>query len=1760
MDIVRQQRRSLLLSWCPGQSKGDTRSLESIGKGHGSSTGTNTKYDVQENSLGICSLLLAEIDSCSSSGDWEGLQVCYKIVKKSLAGDTTTQDDGLHSSALSKYDALICSLKLLEACIRVCRQGNGTIETQGSVVVGALLAAGICLSSCASNKSVTVRICEEGHLQEFLKGFEETMQLFEGSKMPRGWEQYSMTLFKAMNRSALGFLSYEMEEYCLEMSEKGIICLATRCFVVAPKALKALSAMSQHVSDKSRWLCLFARALDVSMAHTSSCDLFVIENCMSCTRRMLLDVLEANDSSWTNTDFGKKLDVYTRILSCINFLYTTSGHEDLHSGIIAMGVVSRDMCRIEKIDSQTVSLLCNALWESLSSLLGIGESLDDFPSKSRLKLLATKSALDDIKWLSRTFHKCGLSESCSSHLKYTMLCSSVMCGTVVLHCLDDTKETIADHITEAVCHLANLSNSHDTFDNQGSISYFDVLKKVVHTFEDLDINGHLPKLFAKLVKKAYYNTNQTLFRVSKFILELSDEVKKKRMDKNMLLSVLKYSIVSLSTMAEALPTSSMQLESEIRVILDVLKIHFNPGKTPDAYLDVLLICHRHNAAFPGLFSARQFSLEATAILGETKTKIGHKRIEEVQSIIDLLMVEERVGSLLQESHEYHKKVTEERKKWLLRDPSVIHSEGWAYSSFQRQVEQMMGNQTVWMEVIQQACQVINKARRSSTLSCSMSIVQQLEEFVNLHRPSTFPSTGSFSFWECISYAEVDKDFNIEKCMMELARLGKAENKHAFELSKLNISVSKNYALRGDIYSALFHAIEAHKYASQIGACILSDTASDVAAIRYWTHVSAYLGSCSWLGFLLSVCGMYEESIQAYHEGLKLSCLLGSSAASLQFTVSLAEVHMIGGDDIRFQAMVNQSVSLEVSSDLVETSNDPIICLRTHLEILRANLDRKNLEFVAAKSKIDASRSLLDGLDGGHWYHFRVLAASTYEDMLIELDEKSSVTPCDIQVSISKVLQDWEYDNLLLGAPFSSLFVLQAQLLAQSCFELNQGNDPCIWISKNSSMKEHISLIEDLWNLSAEVNSSPFCQKVIFLLLAPICAFVGCKFAAIFLLHTSSNTTLQFQQELILRTKRRLRSLKSGDVRRLSLGDSDHMAFPHQINTSNANFTVEDFESKAKSMVFSWMDALQDLVICGVSVYNSRVFGPSSSIKDKLVLFRLRKGQVPLIVEIPSPEVESSHPIHLLHGTKSCGAIELLENKLQDILRKSQSNMRSISATSTEVEQRSWWRERIDLDHSMQELLQDLHTEWIGPWRCLFMDLQLEAGNLKDEVTLLTALLSIEKSEFSKDDLESLSRILNVARGSKDIKFDADKFDGDKLLETFEKLHLGERAPPNPVNRKVTFKSPCKENTLDAFYSSPESMTVVRSKFNDISERLSGVQLVDIEDSNAIDTPALPTMPDNEARNAKSTAKRKHKSRLPQMHSFMTPNPRGTLKARNVCEESFRTPKTSIKHFAGASVTPLCDRTKTMPPLRHSHAREEDRECDECMQVVLVLDQAIHSLPWESSFSMISTKRWEFYRIPSLPAFVSMTRRKQMISVDSCYYAINPSGDLISTQKTFEDWFKGMKGWRGRAGSPPNPAELANALQEHDLFLYCGHGGGEQYLPLSRLRSLDSCASSILMGCSSGKLKWNNRGAYEASGVILAYILAGCPAVVGNLWDVTDKDIDRYCQEMICKMISSKAKDGKTSIGHVVQNSRHACKLPYLIGAAPVCYGIPAKFT
>ncbi|KAK1560027.1 hypothetical protein Q3G72_021306 [Acer saccharum] len=173
---------------------------------------------------------------------------------------------------------------------------------------------------------------------------------------------------------------------------------------------------------------------------------------------------------------------------------------------------------------------------------------------------------------------------------------------------------------------------------------------------------------------------------------------------------------------------------------------------------------------------------------------------------------------------------------------------------------------------------------------------------------------------------------------------------------------------------------------------------------------------------------------------------------------------------------------------------------------------------------------------------------------------------------------------------------------------------------------------------------------------------------------------------------------------------------------------------------------------------------------------------------------------------------------------------------------------------------------------------------------------------------------------------------------------------------------------------------------------------------------------------------------------------------------------------------------------------------------------------------------------------------------------------------------------------------------HDLFIYFGHGSGAQYIPRRDLQKLKRCSASLLMGCSSGSLKLE--GCYNPHGTPLSYLQAGSPVIVANLWEVTDKDIDRFGKAILdaclrekssisvgcdqCTLLAEEVEaknargckgqkkkvsrkkptetldtglckngcDHRPKLGSFMGQARDACTLPFLVGASPVCYGVP----
>ncbi|PLN79501.1 peptidase family C50-domain-containing protein [Aspergillus taichungensis] len=270
--------------------------------------------------------------------------------------------------------------------------------------------------------------------------------------------------------------------------------------------------------------------------------------------------------------------------------------------------------------------------------------------------------------------------------------------------------------------------------------------------------------------------------------------------------------------------------------------------------------------------------------------------------------------------------------------------------------------------------------------------------------------------------------------------------------------------------------------------------------------------------------------------------------------------------------------------------------------------------------------------------------------------------------------------------------------------------------------------------------------------------------------------------------------------------------------------------------------------------------------------------------------------------------------------------------------------------------------------------------------------------------------------------------------------------------------------------------------------------------------------------------------------------------------------------------------ETLDALRGYHEAVQNEDGKQAPNhTVLVLDKALHMFPWES---LPCLQGFPVCRVPSLECLrdrVLQFRNERTkkagqglrLNRNSGTYILNPTGDLQTTQGLFETGLSQLESWTGVVNRPPTEEEFKDGLESKDLFLYFGHGSGAQYIRGRTVKRLDRCAVTFLMGCSSGAL--TEAGEYEPYGTPMNYLHAGSASLVATLWDVTDKDIDRFAKSTFehWGLLGGEDADAtqerrrsaarEVALDEAVSRSRSACVLKYLNGAAPVIYGIPAVF-
>ncbi|KAL0246417.1 hypothetical protein GEMRC1_007629 [Eukaryota sp. GEM-RC1] len=143
----------------------------------------------------------------------------------------------------------------------------------------------------------------------------------------------------------------------------------------------------------------------------------------------------------------------------------------------------------------------------------------------------------------------------------------------------------------------------------------------------------------------------------------------------------------------------------------------------------------------------------------------------------------------------------------------------------------------------------------------------------------------------------------------------------------------------------------------------------------------------------------------------------------------------------------------------------------------------------------------------------------------------------------------------------------------------------------------------------------------------------------------------------------------------------------------------------------------------------------------------------------------------------------------------------------------------------------------------------------------------------------------------------------------------------------------------------------------------------------------------------------------------------------------KTPKGRPRSISSPSLSPLCLSNFT---------------------VCLILDNSLRDFPFESLNGCRNQPFARFFNyLHFLKSFESLTKTNKGLSVcdpNSLYYCINPGGDLPSTTESFNDFYSKFSNinWRGLIDKQNslNSVEIFNAICNHNLFFYCGHGSGE----------------------------------------------------------------------------------------------------------------------
>ncbi|KAJ0172900.1 hypothetical protein K1T71_011076 [Dendrolimus kikuchii] len=201
-------------------------------------------------------------------------------------------------------------------------------------------------------------------------------------------------------------------------------------------------------------------------------------------------------------------------------------------------------------------------------------------------------------------------------------------------------------------------------------------------------------------------------------------------------------------------------------------------------------------------------------------------------------------------------------------------------------------------------------------------------------------------------------------------------------------------------------------------------------------------------------------------------------------------------------------------------------------------------------------------------------------------------------------------------------------------------------------------------------------------------------------------------------------------------------------------------------------------------------------------------------------------------------------------------------------------------------------------------------------------------------------------------------------------------------------------------------------------------------------------------------------------------------------------------------------------------------------VILIVDEIIDTFPWES---LPILKNHPVSRIENLHFLYYLYKIHESDIVDGYFnaradigrYVINPEKNLDRMEKRMSSFVEyWCKRWCGHIGEPPSAADFLKYLVEADIFLYCGHGDGCQLAQggaggAGVEGAAGARAVALLSGCGSVRLN-HPPGRAPPAAAHHHFHIAGCPMVVGMLWEVTDLEVDKVISTLVSLLVPSDA--------------------------------------